>query len=109
MHPLETDCQTVKTRLDTGDDFLFIDCREQQEYDHVRIDGATLIPMSEIPDRVQELESHRDKDIVIHCHHGGRSLNVANWLKNNGFKNPLSMAGGIDQWAQEIDTSLPRY
>jgi rhodanese-related sulfurtransferase len=109
MHPLETDCQTVKQRLDNGDDFLFIDCREQQEYDHVRIDGAKLIPMSEIPDRVSELETHREGDIVIHCHHGGRSLNVANWLKNNGFNNPLSMAGGIDQWAQEIDTSLPRY
>ena len=106
---MEIDCQTVKSRLDAGEEFLFIDCREQKEYDLVCIDGAKLIPMSEIPERVGELEEHKDSDVIIHCHHGGRSLNVANWLKQNGFKNPLSMAGGIDVWAQEIDTSLPRY
>ena len=106
---MEIDCQTVKQRLDAGEEFLFIDCREQKEYDLVRIEGANLIPMSEFPDRVAELEEHRNSDIIIHCHHGGRSLNVANWLKQNGFANPLSMAGGIDVWAQEIDTSLPRY
>lgn len=106
---MEIDCQTVKSRLDAGDEFLFIDCREQKEYDLVRIEGAKLIPMSEIPERVSELEEHKDSEIIIHCHHGGRSLNVANWLKQNGFSNPLSMAGGIDVWAQEIDTSLPRY
>lgn len=106
---MEIDCQTVKTRLDAGDDFLFIDCREQKEFDLVRIEGAKLIPMGEIPARVDELEGYKDRDVIIHCHHGGRSLNVANWLKQNGFTNPLSMAGGIDVWAQEIDTSLPRY
>ena len=106
---MEIDCQAVKAKLDAGDDFLFIDCREQQEYDTVKIEGATLIPMVQIPERLSELESHKDGEIVIHCHHGGRSLNVANWLKQRGFANPLSMAGGIDVWAQEIDTSLPRY
>ena len=106
---MEIDCQAVKAKLDAGDDFLFIDCREQQEYDTVKIEGATLIPMGQLPERLSELESHKDGEIVIHCHHGGRSLNVANWLKQRGFANPLSMAGGIDVWAQEIDTSLPRY
>ena len=106
---MEVDCQTVKAKLDAGEDFVFIDCREQNEYDLVSIDGATLIPMSEIPTRVGELEQHKNSEIIIHCHHGGRSLNVAMWLKENGFANPLSMAGGIDVWAQEIDTSLPRY
>ena len=106
---MEVDCQTVKAKLDAGEDFVFIDCREQKEYDLVRIEGAQLIPMSEIPTRVGELEAHKDSEIIIHCHHGGRSLNVARWLKNNGFSNPLSMAGGIDVWAQEIDTTLPRY
>ena len=106
---MEVDCQTVKAKLDAGEDFVFIDCREQNEYDLVRIQGATLIPMSEIPTRVDELNQFKSREIIIHCHHGGRSLNVANWLKNNGFENPLSMAGGIDVWAQEIDPSLPRY
>lgn len=106
---MEVDCKTVKAKLDSGENFLFLDCREQKEYDLVRIEGATLIPMSELPDRVGELNEHKDREIIIHCHHGGRSLNVANWLKNNGFAKPLSMAGGIDAWAQDIDTSLARY
>ena len=106
---MEVDCKTVKAKLDSGADFVFIDCREQNEYDLVKIDGATLLPMSQVTDRVAELEQHKDSEIIIHCHHGGRSLNVANWLKSQGFKNPLSMAGGIDVWAQEIDPSLERY
>ena len=106
---MEIDCKAVKAKLDANEAFTFIDCREQNEYDIVRIEGATLIPMSQLPDRIAELEPHKSDDIIIHCHHGGRSLNVANWLKQQGFTNPLSMAGGIDLWAQEIDTSLPRY
>ena len=106
---MEVDCSTVKAKLDAGHDFVFIDCREQNEYDLVKIEGATLIPMSQFPNRVGELEPHKNSEIIIHCHHGGRSMNVAMWLKGQGFTNPLSMAGGIDVWAQEIDTSLPRY
>lgn len=109
MPSIETDCQSVKSRLDTGDEFLLLDCREQNEWDHVRIDGATLLPMSEIQERVAELDDHRDRDIVVYCHHGGRSLQVAMWLQQQGFSNALSMAGGIDVWAQQIDPGLPRY
>lgn len=106
---MEIDCQTVKAKLDAGEDFVFIDCREQQEYDLVHIEGTTLIPMGQVPERVAELEGCRDKEIIIHCHHGGRSLTVARWLKDSGFAKPLSMAGGIDLWSQDIDPSLPRY
>ncbi|MEZ6127514.1 MAG: rhodanese-like domain-containing protein [Planctomycetaceae bacterium] len=106
---MEIDCSTVKAKLDAGEHFVFIDCREQQEYDIVKIEGAKLMPMSQLPQRVNELEQHKDSDIIIHCHHGGRSLNVAMWLKGQGFQNALSMSGGIDAWAQEIDPTLPRY
>ncbi|APZ95770.1 rhodanese-like domain-containing protein [Fuerstiella marisgermanici] len=106
---MEVTCSTVKAKLDAGEEFVFIDCREQDEYDTVKIEGATLLPMSQIQERVTELTQHKDSDIIIHCHHGGRSLQVAMWLKQQGFANPLSMAGGIDVWAQEIDPQLPRY
>ncbi|MGE3182145.1 MAG: rhodanese-like domain-containing protein [Phycisphaerae bacterium] len=109
MTPLETDCRTVRGWLDAGEDFLFVDCREPDEHALVRIDEATLIPMSEFADRAKELEPYRDKRIVISCHHGGRSLRVAMWLRNQGFAEAISMSGGIDRWAQEIDTSLARY
>lgn len=109
MSSIETDCQSVKSKLDAGDDFLLLDCREQPEWNHVHIDGATLLPMSEIQNRVGELDDHRSRDVVVYCHHGGRSLQVAMWLQQQGFASVQSMAGGIDVWAQEIDTSLPRY
>ena len=109
MHPLEINCQTVKSRLDSGESFLLLDCREPDEYDVVRIEGAQLVPMSQLVDRVGELEPFRHASIVVHCHHGGRSLRVAHWLRQQGFANVQSLAGGIDQWAAEIDPALPRY
>lgn len=106
---LEISCHAVSARLQSGDDFVFIDCREQEEHAVVRIDGANLIPMSEFAQRFTELTPHREQEIVIHCHHGGRSLRVAMWLREQGFPRALSMAGGIDLWAVEIDPALPRY
>lgn len=106
---IEIDCQSVKSKLDASANFLLLDCREQQEWDHVHIDGATLIPMSEIQDRVGELDDHRDREIVVYCHHGGRSLQVAMWLAQQGFRNVLNMTGGIDAWAQQVDPDLVRY
>jgi rhodanese-related sulfurtransferase len=107
--PLEVDCQTVHQMITQGASFLFLDCREQDEYEIARIEGAVLLPMSELQLRVEELESSRDARIVVHCHHGGRSLRVANWLRAQGFPNAQSMAGGIDAWSLEIDPDVPRY
>jgi len=108
-HPLEISCAEVHSKLTSGDEFVFVDCRETDEHQLVNIAQAQLIPMSEIQDRLEELQPHQDSEVIIHCHHGGRSLQVANWLVGQGFSNAKSMAGGIDQWASEIDTSLPRY
>ncbi len=106
---IEIDCQSVQAKLVASQKFLLLDCREQQEWDHVRIDGATLIPMSEIQDRIGELDDHRDREVVVYCHHGGRSLQVAMWLAQQGFSNVLNMTGGIDAWAQQVDTDMIRY
>ena len=108
-YPLEVDCQAVKARLDRGDAFLFVDCREKDEHGRVHIPQAKLLPMSQIQERLAELEPHRDGEIVVHCHHGGRSLKVTQWLRQQGFAKVASMAGGIDQWSIEIDPTLPRY
>lgn len=107
--PLEIDVFTVKALLDNGQDVLLIDCREQNEYDLVRIKGARLLPMSEISRRVDELEPFRSKHIVVHCHHGGRSMKVTQWLRSQGFDQTQNMAGGIDAWSTNIDPTLPRY
>lgn len=107
--PLETDVQSVKRLLDEKQDFLLLDCREPDEHATARIAAAKLLPMSQIADRASELEPHRQSHIVVHCHHGGRSLRVTRWLREQGFANVQSMAGGIDQWSLEIDPTVPRY
>lgn len=107
--PLEIDIHIVKSMLDGGDPFLLLDCREQSEYDLVRIEGSKLLPMGQTPARLAELEPHRDELIVVHCHHGGRSLQVTQYLREQGFDKVQNMTGGIDQWSVEIDPSLPRY
>jgi rhodanese-related sulfurtransferase len=107
--PIEIDCQTVHLKLSSGKDFLLIDCREPEEHAIVSIAGAQLLPMSQLASRLHELGPNHDSQIAVHCHHGGRSLKVANWLRGQGYAKAQSMAGGIDQWAQDIDRSLPRY
>ena len=107
--PIEIDCQAVKRKLDVGEPFLFLDCREKDEHATAKIPGTVLIPMGELSSRVGELESHKGGEIVVHCHHGGRSLRVTNWLRQQGFAGAVNMAGGIDQWSQVIDPTVPRY
>jgi adenylyltransferase/sulfurtransferase len=107
--PIEVECRAVKAMLEASEDFLLLDCREADEHAKVAIAAATLLPMSELVDRIGELEPHRNRRIVVHCHHGGRSLRVTNWLRQQGFSQAQSMSGGIDRWATEIDPSLPRY
>ena len=109
MTPIEISCRSVKQKLDAGDDFLLLDCREAAEFEIVSIVGATLLPMSELLARAAEFEPHRDRPIVVYCHMGGRSLQVAAWLRQQNFPQAQSMAGGVDAWATQIDTSLPRY
>jgi len=107
--PFEIDCRAVKQMLDEGADFLLLDCREQDEFETVSIAGATLLPMSQLMDRVSELAPHQHRRIVIHCHLGHRSLHMTRWLRQQGYRYVQSMSGGVDQWAVEIEPGLPRY
>lgn len=109
MYSQEIDCQTVKQKIDDGHQFILLDCREQEEYDVVNIAESRLLPMSEIQQRVSELDEHRSEEIVVYCHHGMRSLQVTAWLQQEGFTNVKSMQGGIDAWSSEIDNSKIRY
>ncbi|MBS0208736.1 MAG: rhodanese [Planctomycetes bacterium] len=107
--PLEIDCRAVKERLDRGEKFLFLDCREPDEQRTAQIAGTVLIPMGQIPQRLGELQPHKQGPIVVHCHHGGRSLRVTHWLRQQGFEQAQNLTGGIDRWSQEIDPTVPRY
>ena len=113
--PLEIDVRTVAARLKAAGaqpgagDLALVDCREPDEHQLVHIEGAELIPMSQFAGRVDELAKYRDRPLVVHCHHGGRSLRVVKWLRENGYPMAQSMAGGIDAWSLEIDPTKPRY
>src|SRR6266550_28303 len=97
----------LKAEWDRNPDLLVIDVREPHEYEIAHIDGAVLIPLGELPDRLGELDGHRE--VVTHCHHGARSLKALEILKAAGFSKVRSLRGGIDAWAVNVDPSLPRY
>ena len=98
----------VSDRLTTGSDgWVLLDCRELVELSLARIDGAVHIPMGEIPDRLAELDATRE--IVVFCHHGIRSAQVAAFLRQQGFASVRNMAGGIDAWSTQVAPSTPRY
>jgi len=104
--PLDLDVQTVKQLFDRGS-VVLLDCREAHEVAVARIEGSVWIPMREIPSRLSELG--QDRPIVVYCHHGGRSRQVTQFLRRQGFANAHNMAGGIDAWSQLVDPTIPRY
>lgn len=105
----ETTPREVRALQERGADFLLLDCRTPEEFATARIEGAELSPMQEIPANLQTLAEHADRKVVVHCHHGARSLKVAAYLREQGFEDVTSMAGGIDLWSVDIDPAVPRY
>jgi rhodanese-related sulfurtransferase len=107
---METTPLEIKRRIDWGEVLFLIDVREPGEFQTARIEGAELIPMRTVPAALQQLEAKTDKGaLVVFCHHGVRSLQVVNWLREQGVPACQSMAGGIDQWSILVDSRVPRY
>jgi rhodanese-related sulfurtransferase len=88
---------------------LLLDCRTPEEHATARIAGAVLVPMQELAGRVGELDAWKDRRILVHCHHGVRSLRVTHWLRERGFAATSSIRGGIDAWSTDVDPTVPRY
>jgi adenylyltransferase/sulfurtransferase len=99
----------VKSMLDKGERFYFIDCRLPNEYQITNIPGAELIPLQQIGQYRDKLEQHKDERIVVHCKSGGRSLQFTQALRQAGFKDVRSMAGGILLWNKDINPGGPQY
>ncbi|MCS7465308.1 rhodanese-like domain-containing protein [Stieleria sp. ICT_E10.1] len=108
-YPIEIDVQTVNALQDSDESFLLLDVRQNEEYATAKIDGSVLIPMGELGQRLDELDPYKNQRIVVHCHHGGRSMQVTEALRSRGFDKAQNMAGGIDAWSLQIDSSVPRY
>ncbi len=100
--------EEVKRKLDGAEVFTLLDVREPWEVEAAQIAGAKLIPMGDVPSRAnQELDP--DDHVVVVCHHGVRSMNVAVWLRQQGFEKAQSMRGGIDAWSRRVDGKVPMY
>ncbi len=97
----------LKAELAAGTKLQLVDVREEWEFQAARIDGATLIPMGQIAARLPELDP--ESGIVVICHHGGRSMQVAVFLERQGFSNVHNLTGGVDAWARSVDPSMPLY
>ncbi len=93
--------------IQNGHTPVLLDVRELWEWNLCRLPGAILIPMHELPERLAEL--HAEAETVVICHHGVRSYHVARYLETAGFGNVINLSGGVAAWADEVDSSMPRY
>ena len=108
MIDLEVIPQDLRRMLAGQEQTRLLDVREPWETSVSSFPGAVSMPMGEVPSRAhQELDP--DERIVVICHHGVRSLSVANWLRNQGFEMAQSLRGGIDAWSREVDPAVARY
>lgn len=91
----------------TGTPPLLLDVREPWEYHICHLDGAVLVPMHQLPARLDELDPRRET--VVICHHGVRSLQVANYLARLGFPRVINLQGGMAAWARDVDVTMATY
>ena len=103
----EIDIAALERLRANGEELVIVDVREPWEREICAIAGSLAIPLDELPARVGELG---DKGtLVLVCHHGVRSLQAALWLRRQGFENAVSLSGGIDAWACELEPAMKRY
>lgn len=86
---------------------VLLDVRQPWEVAKARIENSHHIPMTELLEHIEDLP--KDKKIIVYCHHGIRSLNVCVFLREQGFKDVYSLAGGIEAWSHEIDPTVKIY
>jgi adenylyltransferase/sulfurtransferase len=96
----------LKRRIDAGEEVYILDVREPYEYQIAQI-GGKLIPQNEVPQRLSEID--REREVIMQCHSGIRSQNVAEFLKQQGYMKVVNLAGGITAWANEIDPKMQKY
>jgi rhodanese-related sulfurtransferase len=104
----EITVQELKEMQDNNESYFLLDVREDFEF-HISNINGTLIPLDLLPDRVDEIEDKKDEEVIVMCRSGVRSAKAQQFLLENGFKNVRNLKGGINQWAREIDNSLPVY
>src|SRR4029078_337688 len=99
--------EELRDQLKSSRPPLVVDVREKREHDHCASPGSVLIPIGELPQRLAELP--KDRPLVMHCHHGGRSSRATAYLLQQGYKDVYNLTGGIHDWSLRIDPSVKTY
>ena len=99
----------VARKLEAGEKFILVDCRRPDELEIASLPWHEHVPLQELSSQLEKLAPYEDDEVIVYCHHGVRSLNFVAILREAGFENAWSMAGGIDRWSQQIDDSIPTY
>jgi len=105
----ELSAAAVQSMQARGDDFLLLDVRESDEFMRARIEGSKLIPLGELEDRLAEIRDWKQRPVVVHCHHGGRSAKACKLLGDAGFSRVTNLTGGIEAWSLTVDADISRY
>lgn len=95
---MEISTSDLRARLDAGEDIMLLDVRQPEEYAEQHIPNSILVPLGELPDRIDEIEEYRDKEIVVICRSGNRSGQACMFLTMSGFGHVMNMRGGMLQW-----------
>jgi len=104
----QLDVRTVAQRLqERPESMILLDVREAFEREVASIDPSLHIPMGDVPSRLEEIP--RDRQVVVYCHSGARSMVVAGFLHEQGFERVANLSGGIDAWSVRVDPKVPRY
>jgi adenylyltransferase/sulfurtransferase len=106
-HPLEVSIEEAARQLASAQPPVLIDVREPDEYAICAIPGSRLIPMATVSERLAEIP--QDVPVLVHCHHGGRSLRVTQFLRSKGYAQVSNVKGGIEAWSVKIDPKVRRY
>ena len=107
-HIPEITVTQLKERLDSGETPFILDVRRREEHEFVNI-GGKLIQLDYLPDQLDELEVHKDEEIIVYCRSGARSGRAVQFLQSKGYEQAINLKGGILAWSAEIDPSMPTY
>lgn len=107
MPIVQLSAKQLQQRLANQDGLLLLDVREANEFAHARIEGSVHIPLRQLPEQLDQLDSAQD--IVAICHHGMRSQQACRFLQQSGYQRLYNLQGGIDAWSVDCDPTVLRY
>jgi rhodanese-related sulfurtransferase len=106
----QIDAPSLHEAIQSGRTLALLDVREPWEFDTAKIEGTTNIPMSSIPARLDDIRALKaDNELVVICHHGTRSMHVAQFLAAQGVEDLINLRGGVDAWSRQVDPRVPVY